>query len=92
MRERGEGEREGTEDAVRLYMKHDKHSTQIKKWKITQYTFQLSGWVMFRLHFLTIDIIGPEVDFNAESLVGIFDGGQGEVGQGFLGEVWHHSL
>lgn len=44
------------------------------------------------LYVLTIDIVRSEVDLNAESLVGVLDGGQGEVGQRFLGEVWHHSL
>lgn len=43
-------------------------------------------------YFLTINIIRSKVDLDAESLVGIFDGWQGEVGQGLLSEVRHHSL
>lgn len=41
---------------------------------------------------LTIDVIRSEVDLDAERLVGILDGGQGEVRQGLLGKVRHHSL
>lgn len=41
---------------------------------------------------LTINIVWSEVDLYVESFVGVFDGGQCEVGQGLLGEVRHHSL
>lgn len=54
--------------------------------------YNLTVKLIWGCTFLTINIIRSEVDLNAERLVGIFDGGQGEVGQGFLGKVRHHSL
>ena len=41
---------------------------------------------------LTIRIVWPEADLDAEGLVGVLDGGQSEIGQGLLGEMGHHSI
>lgn len=41
---------------------------------------------------LTINIVRPEGNFDAECIVGVFNGGQCEVREGLLGKVGHHSL
>lgn len=83
------GERRGTGDAVKLYMRiKDKQST----WQEKTWNNPLQGNREANVSFLTISVVGSKVDFNAKGLVGIFDGGQGEVGQGLLGKVRHHSL
>lgn len=44
------------------------------------------------MHILTINIIRSKVDLDSKSFIGIFDCWQGEVRQGLLGKIWHHSL
>lgn len=83
------GEERGTGDAVKLYMRiKDEQSTQQQK----TWNNPLQGNREANIGFLTISVVRSKVDFNAKRLVGIFDGGQGEVGQGLLGKVRHHSL